>query len=120
MQPRFEIGRWCCGLALSILVLSLAGCSEVFPKRTAGEKLYRKHCADCHGIGGDGHTIRSMGDPDANLMDDRWKHPADAAGMEGVIRQGLVFEHPTFDKLSREEVKQIVGYVFLLRGERPQ
>jgi len=120
MRRKNEMGRWCRGLALSILLLSLGACGEIFPKRTTGEKLYRKHCADCHGIGGDGHTISSMGDPDANLLDDRWKHPADAAGMASVIRQGLVFEHPTFDSLSREEVNQIVGHVFSLRGETPR
>jgi hypothetical protein len=38
--------------------------------------------------------------------------------MESVILQALVFEHPTFDKLSREEVKQIVDHIFSLRGER--
>lgn len=101
-----------------MLVLSLGGCSELFPKRTPGEKLYRKHCADCHGIDGGGQTIRTMGDPDANLLDDRWKYPGDASGMETVILQALVFEHPTFDKFSREEVKLIVDHVFSLRGER--
>ena len=118
MRTRNELGRWCRGLALSILMLSLGGCSEIFPKRTPGEKLYRKHCADCHGIDGSGHTIRSMGDQDANLLDSRWKHSGDAVGMENVIREALVFEHPTFDKLSREEVKQIVDHIFSLRGER--
>ncbi len=118
MRTGNDLGQWCRGLALAILVLSLGGCSELFPKRTPGEKLYRKHCADCHGIDGGGHTIRTMGDPDANLLDDRWKYPGDASGMETVILQALVFEHPTFDKFSREEVKQIVDHVFSLRGER--
>jgi mono/diheme cytochrome c family protein len=118
MWTRSELGSWCRWLALSMLMSSLGGCSEVFPKRAAGEKLYRKHCADCHGIDGSGHTVRSMGDPNANLVDDSWRHPGDAAGMEAVIGQGLVFEHPTFDKLSREEVRQIVDHVLSLRGER--
>ena len=108
-------GRW---LALAMLMLALGGCSELFPKRTPGEKLYRKHCADCHGIDGSGHTISSMGDPNANLLDDSWRHPSDASGMETVIRQGLVFEHPTYDKLSAAEVRQIVDHVLSLRGER--
>lgn len=103
--------------ALAMLMLALAGCSDVFPKRTAGEKLYRSNCADCHGIDGRGHTIKSMGDQNANLLDDSWRHAGDASGMENVILQSLVFEHPTFDKLSREQVKQIVDHVLSLRGE---
>ena len=100
------------------LVLSLGACSELFPKRTPGEKLYRKNCADCHGVDGAGHTIRTMGDPNTNLLDDRWKHASDPAGLENVIRQQLVFEHPTFDKLGRDDVKQIVDHILSLRGER--
>jgi mono/diheme cytochrome c family protein len=107
--------RW---LTLTMLVLALGGCSEIFPKRSPGEKLYRKHCADCHGINGSGHTVSSMGDPNANLLDDNWKHPGDAAGMETVLRNDLVFEHPTKDRLSNEEIKQIVTHVLSLRGER--
>lgn len=115
-QRRWTQGaRW---LAPAILLLASGACSDLFPKRSAGEKLYRKHCADCHGVDGSGHTIKSMGDPNANLLDDRWRHPSDAASLEAVISQGLVFEHPTFSKLDREEVRQIVTYLLSLRGER--
>jgi len=103
---------------MAMLVASLGGCSELFPKRTPGEKLYRKHCADCHGADGSGHTVQSMGDPNANLLDNRWRHAGDASSMETVIREGLVFEHPTFDKLDHEEIRQIVDHVLSLRGER--
>jgi len=118
MRTRRYWRNGCRWLALIILVVFLGACSELFPKRTPGEKLYRKHCADCHGVDGSGHTVRSMGDPNANLLDERWRHAGDAAGMETVINQALVFEHPTFDELGREEVKQIVDHVFYLRGER--
>lgn len=109
--------RW---LALPLLLVLLGGCSELFPKRTPGEKLYRKHCSDCHGVDGGGHTVRSMGNPDANLLDQRWRHAGDPTGMETVILDSLVFEHPTFDSLSSKEVRQIVDHVLKLRGELRQ
>ena len=108
-------GRW---FVLVTLIVVSSACDELMPKRSAGEKLYRKHCADCHGADGSGHTVQSMGDPNANLLDNRWRHAGDASSMETVIREGLVFEHPTFDKLSHEEIRQIVDHVLSLRGER--
>ncbi len=108
------------GLQLTLLVLTagLVGCGDFLPKRTPGEKLYRKHCAECHGLDGSGQTVRSMGDPNANLLDDLWRHPGDASGMQAVLTQDLVFEHPSFQKLSGSEVRQIVDHVLKLRGER--
>lgn len=99
-------------------MLLLVGCDQILPKRSAGEKLYRKHCANCHGVDGSGNTITSMGDPNANLLDNDWRHAGDAHGIEAVIHQRLVFEHPDFSELSGTEVKQIVNHVLALRGER--
>lgn len=111
------------GIRWSVLALVLvvaAGCSELFPKRTPGEKLYRKECADCHGVDGGGQTVRSMGNPDANLLDNNWRYAGDPTGMETVILDSLVFEHPTFDKLSPQQVRQVVDHILTLRGERRQ
>ncbi len=106
------------GWVLALAALISSGCSELLPQRSAGEKLYRKHCIDCHGIDGGGQTIRSMGEPFANLLDDSWRHAGDAAGIENVINQGMVFDHPTFDKLEPSQTKQIATYILQLRGER--
>lgn len=107
--------RW---LILVIAMVLLIGCDQILPKRSPGEKLYRKHCAECHGVDGSGNTVRSMGDLHANLLDNDWRHAGDAAGIETVINQKLVFEHPSFGDLKGPEVKQIVDHVLELRGER--
>jgi len=118
MLSRKSAADRCLRVALPLLLLYLCGCDEIMPRRSPGEKLYRKHCSTCHGVAGNGQTVRSMGDPNADLLDDMWRHPSDPAGLASVLRQGLVFEHPTYDKLSNEEIKQIVDHLLSLRGER--
>lgn len=104
---------------LGILILTLCGCEEILPKRTAGQKLYSKHCSECHGVDGVGQTIQTMGDSYSDLVDDSWRYAGDALGMRSVLSQDTVFDHPTFSKrLSGEEIKQIVDHVVILRGER--
>ena len=112
---RFWVPVW------GLVLLTLAGCEEILPKRTVGEKLYRKHCLDCHAADGAGQTIRSMGETYADLLDDTWRYAGDAPGIRTVLSQDLVFDHPTFSrKLSSEEIKQITEHVLTLRGERPR
>ena len=101
-----------------IAIMLLVGCDQILPKRSPGEKLYRKHCANCHGIDGAGSTVSNMGDLHANLLDNDWRYAGDAGGMESVINQRLVFEHPNFEELKGPEVRQIVDHVLELRGER--
>ena len=102
---------------LTLILLVTVGCEQVFPKRTAGEKLYRKHCADCHSADGSGNTIGYMGNNLANLLDNSWKHGGDHSSMQFTLRDGLVFRHPSYDELSGKELQQIVSHVLALRGE---
>lgn len=101
----------------ALLALAIGGCNSIAPRRSPGEKLYRKYCGDCHGIDAGGHTVRSMGHPYANLRDDMWKHGGDAPGLERTIREELVFQHPSFQQISGQELRQIVDHVLALRGE---
>ena len=100
-----------CALALSPL---LAGCERFSP----GERLWRKHCADCHGLDGAGNTPRYMGNQWANLTDNEWKSGSgDENTIIGAIRDGVYGDMPGFSQLSDQEVDQIVDYLFYLRGE---
>lgn len=98
------------------------GCGELIPKRSPGEKLYRKHCADCHGVNGGGHTIRYMGNPRANLTDGSWKYGGgDRIAIQETVRQGLVERHPaSLQRLDTEQVKAIADWVLKLGGEVSQ
>ena len=95
------------------------GCSDLLPKRSTGEKLYREHCADCHGLSGDGHTLRYMGNPRADLTDVSWKYGGgDSVAIQETVAQGLVERHPAaLQRLDRKQIKEIADWVLKLRGE---
>lgn len=100
-----------------ILVAFLLSCDTVMPKKTPGEKLFRKHCASCHGINAEGHTPRGMGKEHANLTNNDWQHGGDPYSWQDVIESELVTEHPSYDKLTTAEIRQIVDHLLYLRGE---
>jgi mono/diheme cytochrome c family protein len=105
--------------SLLLASLALAACSDLFPHRSEGEKLYRKHCADCHGVDGSGNTPGYMGNGWADLRDDNWKLGGDPGSIENAIRTGVFGQMPGYeDKLSGKEIRQVVDHVRVLRGEK--
>jgi mono/diheme cytochrome c family protein len=114
MRPRAAAGF---ALALSAVV-TLSACEQLFPHRSEGEKLFRKHCAECHGLDGAGNTPGYMGDSYADLRDDLWRTGGDSDSMQSVVRDGVFAKMPKFDQLSAKEVRQVVDYVRVLRGEK--
>jgi mono/diheme cytochrome c family protein len=99
--------------------LLLAGCNQLFPHRSEGEKLWRKHCADCHGLNAAGNTVQYMGNPYADLTDNNWKNGGDRTSLMSSIRGG-VFMHPNeLKQLTDAETLAIIDYLRELRGEKP-
>ena len=85
---------WALALLAPLVAGSLA--CEYF-NRTPGEKLWRKHCAGCHGIDASGNTPQYMGNERADLRDNSWYgYGGDDAGIESTIREELelVCGHP--------------------------
>jgi mono/diheme cytochrome c family protein len=112
------VRRWR-ALLLASSALAAAGCDNLGP-RSAGEKIWRERCADCHGIDGAGNTPRYMGDPWADLTDAAWKgYGGDRSGLEASIREGSFPDMPAFDQLSAEEMKALLDHIARLRGETP-
>ena len=115
--------RVCSSRSVSLLLvgalLFIIGCGDLLAKRSTGESLYRKNCANCHGLDGKGHTIRYMGNQNANLTDSSWKYGGgDSVAIQNVLFQGLVERHPSsLQRLQSNEVKAIAGWVLELRGE---
>jgi mono/diheme cytochrome c family protein len=107
-------------VSLSLVLVALVACDVLFPHRTEGEKLWRQYCADCHGLDGAGNTPRYMGNPYADLTDDHWKDcSGDDAGIESVIHDGVFAEMPENTSLSRDQMKALIGYIHVLRHEKP-
>jgi mono/diheme cytochrome c family protein len=103
--------------ALALVALPVvAACAGGSP----GEKLWRKHCADCHGLDGAGNTPLFMANPWADLTDDRWRaFGGDRSGLEATIREGVFGEMPAFDQLTTAEMRALLDHLAVLRGETP-
>lgn len=107
-------------VALALGLLALAGCTriEMMLADSEGERLWIQHCANCHGLDGAGNTPRSMGNQFADLLDDTWARGGDEVSIERSIREGVVGQMQGFEDLTRAEVKELIHYLRVLRGER--
>ena len=77
----------------------------------AGQRIYQRKCASCHGRSGDGKTIVAGRFPYANLIDGRWRSDGSSAAIEQQIRHGHD-PMPKFEgKLTDEEIRQTVAFV---------
>jgi cbb3-type cytochrome c oxidase subunit III len=116
------LGLGAVAAALAVLVVAgalLGGCQQLFPHRTQGEELYRKHCADCHGLDGRGNTVRDMGQAFADLTDDNWKNGGDDTSIGNSIREGSFGLMPGFqEKLDDQQIQALVAYIRILQHQR--
>jgi cbb3-type cytochrome c oxidase subunit III len=79
----------------------------------AGQKLYRRHCASCHGpqAKGDGGMSLSGGTP-SDLTDDQWDYGATDGEIFVAIRDGVSADMLAYkDKLSEKEIWQVVHFL---------
>ena len=98
---------------LWILLPLLAGC---LPRRSAGERLYRRHCGSCHGVDGGG-GVMYQADEGADLLDETWKYGSDPSEIENSLLNEEVRKHTTWD-FTNQERQQLVDHILALRGER--
>ena len=82
---------------------------------TAGEQLYRRHCASCHGVDGGG-GVRYQADDGANLLDDTWKYGSDPSEIEYSMLNEEISEHTDWG-LTNQQRQLLVDEILSLRGE---
>lgn len=94
-------------------LLALTACDA---GRSPGERLYRAHCSECHGIDGAGNTPAYMGQQYADLTDSYWRDGGSDYALRKAIRDGVFGKMPGFRQLSSQEVDLLVEYVRSLRS----
>jgi mono/diheme cytochrome c family protein len=97
---------------LWLLIPLLAGC---LPGRSAGERLYRRHCSSCHGVDGGG-GVMYQADEVVDLLDDIWKYGGDPSEIEYSLLSEEVRKHETWD-FTNQERQELVEHILILRGE---
>lgn len=102
---------------LPAALATLAAC-DVLQPRSEGEKLWRKLCAECHGVDGTGNTPRYMGEPFADLRDGSWRTDSDRGTLESVVREGVFGKMPAHDELTAAQMRALLDHLYKLRGER--
>ena len=85
-----------------------------------GTRVYRRHCAACHGDDGAGRTRFGRSRPFANLVDGVHRHPSDPASVKRLLLEGdPASPMPPFaGKLSDEEVDAVLRHVETLATRR--
>jgi len=106
-------------LLLPALALAASGCDAFAPK-DPGERIFRRYCAECHGIDGRGNTPRYMGNDWVDLTDNSWKQYGDDGTLETTIREGVFGKMPARNELTPDEMRALLSYLRQLRGEAPR
>ena len=80
----------------------------------AGQQSYRRQCASCHGISGEGGPGNDLIPAAPNLTDDMWDHGSTDGDIFDNIKNGVAPDFnmvPFKDKLKDDEIWHVVNYV---------
>jgi len=103
-------------VALLALGGGLTGCDQLIPKRSLGEQVWRKNCAECHGLNAEGKVPKYRRYEFANLLDDSWENGGDDNSIENSIVEGIFPLMPEFPDLTYEERRAVIAYLRELRS----
>jgi cytochrome c oxidase cbb3-type subunit 3 len=80
----------------------------------AGQQLYRRQCASCHGINGEGGPGNDLIPAAPDLTDATWDHGSSDGAIFDSIRNGVAPEFnmvPFKDKLTDTDIWNVVNYL---------
>jgi len=114
--------------AAILALMMIAGCMRATPPHPAGDILYRRYCASCHGIGGTGDgpvapSLRNRPTDLTTLAQRSGGRFDEAAAMAIIDGRQLVTEHgpremPVWGVIFDQELKDepFSGYTTLLQA----
>ena len=80
----------------------------------AGEQLYRKNCASCHGIKAEGGSGNDLIPASPDLTDDAWGHGSSDGEIFDNIKNGVAPDFnmtPWKDQMKDDEIWNVVNYL---------
>jgi len=80
----------------------------------AGQQLYRRYCASCHGANGEGGAGNDLIPAAPDLTDKEWKHGSSDGEIFVVIKNGVPPDLnmvPFADQIKDPDIWHIVNYV---------
>ena len=80
----------------------------------AGQQTYRRRCASCHGIGGEGGPGNDLIPAAPNLVDEAWDHGSSDGEIFDNIKNGIGPDFnmvPWKDTLKDDEIWSVVNYL---------
>jgi mono/diheme cytochrome c family protein len=105
------------------ILAGMGGAQAQNTTTSAGELIYRGHCLRCHGKTGDGRG------PDSStlMVPPRDFHSPESTAkseldLRAIIIWGLVFSpmHGWWDRLSSEEIREVISYIRQLAPYQPR
>jgi cytochrome c6 len=98
--------------AVTTLALAVALPAALAEEGAAGQELFEKKCAMCHGKDG---VAKSMAKGSANLNDAEWQKGTSAEAIAALTTEGKGKMPSYKDKLSADEIKAISEYILTLK-----
>ena len=81
---------------------------------TAGQPIYRRYCASCHGINAEGGSGSDISPPAPDLTDSEWKNGSTDGEIFSVIKNGVPPElnmGPWADSIKDTDIWNVVNYL---------
>ena len=80
----------------------------------AGQQIFRKTCAPCHGLNGEGGPGNDLIPAAPDLTDDMWDHGSTDGAVFANIRNGIAPDLnmiPFKDKVKDDDIWNVVNYL---------
>ena len=80
----------------------------------AGQAIYQRYCAVCHGKNGQGGSGSDISPPAPNLTDAEWKHGSTDGEIFKVIKEGVppdLSMEPWGERIKDPDIWNVVNYI---------